>query len=745
MTLSIFSFVFFVRSLVLTNILNKLMKIFVLFLMLPLLTIGQSTIKGTVKEKKGESLPGANIQIVATYDGASTDTDGNFIFKSDEVGEKIILVSLLGYKPLKKTITIKKGENVFDFVLEESINSLNAVVVTAGTFEASDEKKMVMLKPLDIVTTAGGNADITAVMQLLPGSNRVGEQEGLFVRGGSANETKIVIDGMIVQNPFFSSTPDVPQRGRFSPFMFKGTAFSTGGYSAQYGQALSSILLLQTQDKINEESNFNFNANMAGLSGTYTHKGLISGTLYYSNLSPFLSLIKTNIDFEKKPEALGTSLTINQNITKNSTLKIYGTYSHNQSGIRFNSFDKPNETYLFSLKNKNLFTNASYRLTFDEGNWILFSGFSFSNNQDIIQVADKKGDRTDRRYQGRVVLNRLYGYEKKNNFSFGSELHVIESSNIFNQFNLALKDNYYALFTESEFYLSPKLAVKAGIRGEYTRVIKKSNIAPRLSMAQKTGQYSQISLAAGRFYQTPEKNYLYLNTNLGYEIADHLILNFQRIKDKRTFRIEAFEKKYRNLVVEKASFFDPNPFRFPNGTTDNSGGGFAQGFDIFFRDQKSIKNADIWITYSFLDTKRKFGNFSTQITPTFASKNNFSIVFKKFFPIMGLNLGATYSTTSGRFVYAWGSDLKNPEKTPSYQNLSFASSYIRQVKTHFVVFYLTIDNATARKNVFGYRYSSDGKQRFNVSPIAYRTFFMGVSWSIGQLTNTPKEASLNFD
>ncbi|MFB0908999.1 MAG: TonB-dependent receptor plug domain-containing protein, partial [Spirosomataceae bacterium] len=92
-----------------------------------------------------------------------------------------------------------------------------------------------------------------------PGANRVGETEGLFVRGGSANETKTVIDGMIVQNPFFSNTPDVPQRGRFSPFMFKGTAFSTGGYSAQYGQALSSVLLLDTQDKIGTNSNWNLN------------------------------------------------------------------------------------------------------------------------------------------------------------------------------------------------------------------------------------------------------------------------------------------------------------------------------------------------------------------------------------------------------------------------------------------------------------------------------------------------------
>ncbi len=745
LTLSIFPLDFYFRFLVLSKNLNEQMKIFVLFVLFPLLTIGQSTIKGTVKEKKGETLPGANVQIAGTYDGASTDGEGNFIFNTDEIGEKILSVSLLGYKSLKNSITIKKGENVFDFVLEESINSLNAVVVTAGTFEASDEKKMVMLKPLDIVTTAGGNADITAVVQLLPGSNRVGEQEGLFVRGGSANETKTVIDGMIVQNPFFSSTPDVPQRGRFSPFMFKGTAFSTGGYSAQYGQALSSVLLLQTQDKINEETNFNFNANFAGLSGTYTHKGWISGTLYYSNLSPFLSLIKTNIDFEKIPEALGTSLTINQNLTKNSTIKVYGTYSDNHSGIRFNSFDNPNETYLFSLKNKNLFTNASYKLTFDDGNWVLLGGLSYSNNQDKINVANGKGDRADRRSQARLVLNRLFGSEKKNSISFGGEFHAIESSNIFNQYNLALKDNYSAIFSELEFYISPKLAVKAGLRGEYTSVIDKFNVAPRLSMAQKTGQYAQISLAAGRFYQTPEKNYLYLNSNLGFEIADHIILNFQRIKDNRTFRIEAFKKKYRNLVVENTSFFDPNPFRFPTGTTNNAGGGFAKGFDVFLRDQKTIKNADIWITYSFLDTQRKFANFPSQVTPTFASKNNFSLVFKKFLPSIGLNLGATYTATSGRFVYAWGSDLKNPEQTPSFQNLSLASSCIRQVKNHFLVFYFTADNVLGRKNVFGYRYSTDGKQRFNVSPVAYRTFFMGVSWSIGQLGTKPKEANLNFD
>lgn len=175
---------------------------------------------------------------------------------------------MVGFEAVKKSITLEGKSIEVNIKLKELINTLNAVVVSAGMFEASDEKKAVMLKPMDIVTTAGGNADITSVMQLLPGSNRVGEREGLFVRGGSSSETKTVIDGMIVQNPYFSSTPDVPQRGRFDPFMFKGTAFSTGGYSAQYGQALSSVLLLNTQDKQGTNSSTTLSANL--VSGAIT-------------------------------------------------------------------------------------------------------------------------------------------------------------------------------------------------------------------------------------------------------------------------------------------------------------------------------------------------------------------------------------------------------------------------------------------------------------------------------------------
>lgn len=657
----------------------------------------QTLLSGSVRVKSGEVVPFANVQIKGSYDSSSTDTLGNFSFETYETGEALLQVTMVGYLPFEKVITLSTTAQHFNIIIKEEINALNAVVVTAGTFEASDSKRMVMLKPLDMVTTAGGNADITAVMQLLPdGANRVGKTEGLFVRGGSANETKTVIDGMIVQNPFFSSTPDVPQRGRFNPFMFKGMAFSTGGYSAKLGQALSSVLLLDTQDKIGTNSNWNLNASMAGLSASYTQKGWITANVGYTNLGPFFNVIKTNLDFSKVPQGLGGSLTINENPTKTSSIKAYATYTDNTTGIMLPTYNDNNSTYEFFNRNKNLFTNASYSTFTEDGKWSSKIGFSHSHNVDELEVAISNADREDKRTQARWEGNHYFGNNKSSTLSVGAEFHHIYEANIFNEFALNMTDNYCAAFVESEFYLSKNLAARVGVRAENSSYISKSNIAPRFSLAYKLNKESQISLASGRFYQNPEKEYLYLNSNLGFEQADHLIANYQIIKNKRTFRVEGFYKKYDQLVTEDRPIFDPNPFRFPTGPTANNGHGYAQGFDVFFRDQKTITNADFWFTYSYLDTERKFRNYTERVQPHFASKHNMSIVYKQFLPDLGLSVGATFTHTAGRPYFAYDDGSKAEGITPNFQNLSITASKIKQINNHFLVIYMAVDNVLAR-------------------------------------------------
>ena len=128
-------------------------------------------------------------------------------------------------KHLNKTIDLEGTPLLINISLKEEITELKAVVITAGAFEASDQKRATALSPLDIVTTASANGDITNAIKTLPGTQQVGESEGLFVRGGTADETKIFIDGTLVNKFFLQSEPDLATRGRFNPFLFQRNHF----------------------------------------------------------------------------------------------------------------------------------------------------------------------------------------------------------------------------------------------------------------------------------------------------------------------------------------------------------------------------------------------------------------------------------------------------------------------------------------------------------------------------------------
>ncbi len=208
--------------------------------------IAQTIIRGSVKDESGEEIVGANIYLEGTYDGTTSGVDGSFEFSTYETGDHILIVSFIGYENNKRPLNLDGKEYSFEIILSESVNQMKTIVITAGTFEASDQSKNEVLRPLDIVTTAGATADIAGALNTLPGTQTVGEEGRLFVRGGDAYETTTFIDGMLVIDSYERTVPNVPTRSRFSPMMFKGASFSTGGYSAEYGQGLSSALILNT-------------------------------------------------------------------------------------------------------------------------------------------------------------------------------------------------------------------------------------------------------------------------------------------------------------------------------------------------------------------------------------------------------------------------------------------------------------------------------------------------------------------
>jgi len=298
-------------------------------------------------------------------------------------------------------------------------------------------------------------------------------------------------------------------------------------------------------------------------------------------------------------------------------------------------------------------------------------------------------------------------------------------------FSTNLIEHYAGVFTEADFYINKKFVTRIGARLEHSDLLNKWNIAPRLSMAYKIGEKSQISLAYGQFYQTPEKELLRYNQSIDFERADHYMLNYQVIKNKRTFRVEAYYKKYDELV--KYDLQSP-------WLSNNLGDGYAKGIDVFFRDQHTIKNGDFWLSYSYLDTQRDYRDFPIASTPSFASKHNMSFVYKHFLSKINTAVGFTYSFGSGRPYNDPNESTFNNGMTKPYQDLSFNASYLTNIFGQFTVVYLSVNNVLGFENNFGYRFSNTPSEdgTFASSPIepaAKRFFFVGCFISIGQNYN----------
>ena len=129
----------------------------------------QTKISGKVTDFDNLPLPGANIFIKDSYDGILSAEDGSFSFTTEEEGKAILVVSFVGYKTEEENVFLDGEDINIEILLEEETKELSSVVISSGSFEASDERKGVILRPLDVVTT-GSDADIYSALETLPGT-----------------------------------------------------------------------------------------------------------------------------------------------------------------------------------------------------------------------------------------------------------------------------------------------------------------------------------------------------------------------------------------------------------------------------------------------------------------------------------------------------------------------------------------------------------------------------------------------
>jgi len=686
----------------------------ILFQFLILFTQAQIKISGTVVTKPENPIPGVNLFLQGTYDGSTTDSLGRFEFITKSSGEQTLIASCIGFET--QAIPLKLSSNISDLkiVLVEEINELNEVTINAGTFEASDKKKSVILKPLDIALTAGANGDIFGAFGTLPGSHKVGEEGRLFVRGGESYETKTFMDGMLINTPFFSKMPDLPTRGRFSPILFNGSVFSTGGYSAEFGQALSSIVSLNTT-ALEPEDKSSISLLSVGMQGSHAKRWkntslALTGEYLHTGLSN--QIIKQNIKWVKDPVIVGSTLLFRQKTSETGMIKTFGSFSYDASSLLHNNFQQ-SVLQEISLNNKNVYVNTTFNEMLNE-NWLFQTGVAL--NTDRENIRPDKNELFTTKKNGQVKFSFTNTSGKNLTTKMGAEYMFYDyrqDIRMDENFQLAFSNNQYSAFIESELKATRYIALKAGVRAEHHSFIKKANAVPRLSAAVKTGKYSQLSAAYGAFLQNPADDFLKFSAELSPEKSTHSILTWQFRKDTRTLRIEAYYKDYSDLV-KFAEEFSIEP-----GNYTNTGSGYSRGIDVFWRNQKEFGKSDYWVSYSWNDSKRNYRNFPVQATPHYVSEHNFSVIYKRFILPLNSFVSGTYSFASGRPYF----NPNNPEfmadRTKTYNDLSIGLTRIFYLFNTQAVAHVIVNNVLGFNNVFGYNYNAtpDNNGIFQAQPV----------------------------
>ncbi len=209
------------------------------------------TIKGFVFDKKsGEPIIFTNVYLYKTTYGSATDVNGYFIITKVPAGDYTLMVTYLGYDTLQVPVSLQAdGVISKQLYMEGSAINLQTINISAEYQEARTETKtsVVKITPKDInqIPSIGGQPDLAQYLQVMPGVVFTGDQGGeLYIRGGSPIQNKVLLDGVTVYKAFHSI-------GLFSVFetdIIRNADIYTGGFGAEYGGRISSVMDITTRD-----------------------------------------------------------------------------------------------------------------------------------------------------------------------------------------------------------------------------------------------------------------------------------------------------------------------------------------------------------------------------------------------------------------------------------------------------------------------------------------------------------------
>ncbi len=687
-------------------------------------------IKGIITDENGSPLKYANIYIMNSVEGCMSNEKGEFYFTTSQFGDFTLLCSYIGFKIFEREIITTPGKIIsLTIHLKKKVIQGKTLTVTASSFTAGNdsEQKGVVLSALDVVRTPGSAADIFWAIQSFPGLQQVEEGAGLFVRGGDVSETAVYLDGALLQHPYKYESPTGGFFGTFNPFLLKGTYFSSGGFSAEYGNALSGVLAMQSRD-LPSQCQYGIGVGLAAESMFITVPVIndkfgfsLSGNV--SNTKMMFKLNGSEKNFSHYPSSYDLNFNCIYKPDKNSKIKMFIFREDDKVGVEVENPEYSSHFYgdasnsLYNLQfstllNQNILLKANTALT----RYVkkLSLGVMDLNLEDRVQqtrceIEGKFSPNLSiisgiELYQLKTFIEGTVPMERDDTDPYALSQHV---------------DTEYISHLKNFFiqgdYLTPwGCSIISGLRGEYESITNQYRIDPRLSVIFPLSLNTAITAAYGIYHQFPHPQYYdsYVgNPELTAMKSVHRVVGINHKRKNTLFRVEAYYKNYKNLLLEDVA---------KNYT--NQGKGYSKGLDIFIKKKFTLLSG--WVSYSWLQARRKWMDLPVMSSPYFDITHNFNAV-------MTADLCKTISLGI-RFRYATGKPYTSEEgafhnkRVPSYQNMDMNISWIHSFwGSDMTIIYLAVSNLMGRKNIFDYIYSSDFEKREAVTSTFQRSVYFG--------------------
>ncbi|MDA0714316.1 MAG: TonB-dependent receptor [Bacteroidetes bacterium] len=622
------------------------------------------TVRGFVYEKtNGEPIIFTNVFLKGTSLGAATDVNGFYQITKVPEGNYTLMVTYLGYDTLKKSITVPKNGLVTEslYLTQSSIN-ISEVVISAEKQEALTQVQVsvekITPKEIKSLPSQGGEADLAQYLQVLPGVIFTGDQGGqLYIRGGSPVQNKVLLDGMIIYNPFHSI-------GLFSVFdtdIMRNADVYSGGFNAEYGGRISSVMDITTRDGNKSRTTGKLSAT------TFGAKALIEGPLKKLDQSGGGS---SSFIFSAKQSYLDvTSESLYPWVNDGDGLPfvyrdLYGKVSLNsENGSKLNFFgfnftDQVTYQKVSELSWDTYGGGANFVLipgktpTLIEGN---FAYSSYSINLDEQNLPPRSSDVNS----FNMGLNFKY-FSGDNEFKYGFEvIGVTTDFSFFNNLNFLTEQRENT--TEMAGFFSYKLKAKRlilepSIRAHYYSAFGELSFEPRLGFKYNVtddirlkgagGIYSQNLIAANSDRDVVNLFYGFLTgpDNLqdtfleedgtvsevtsNLQKATHGIVGVEwDLNRYLELNVEGYIKYFNQLVnTNRNKIFEDNvanrelPDEFKKDFIIETG--TSQGVDVVLKYKR--KSYDLWAVYSYQKSDRWDGVRS--YVPVFDRRHNVNLI-----------------------------------------------------------------------------------------------------------------------